>query len=615
MTAALADGMHMWMTFAVIVGAIVLFAVERVPIELSAIGTVAALLILFYVFPLRDAEGENVLDTEALLAGFAHPALFAILALLVVGQGLFHTGAVEKSTEALGTLLRIAPKYALAVTLVLAGSVSAFLNNTPVVIIFVPILSVLATRRGLNAGNVLMPLSFLTILGGMTTLIGSSANLVAVAASEASGGPIINFFDFAIPGLFLAAIGAVYVLLVMPYILKSRAPKPRRDADYGKQFIAQITVTADNPWLGTRSVGGMFPDLKQMTVRLVRRGYESFLPPFEDLVLQEGDVVVIAATRQVLLDTLKQHSPLIGVGDEDKAPRDGRNEKALREPQIMTEAVVAPGSRLIGRNVVQARLTANTGCTVLGIERRSRMVRAPMEEIFLKAGDVLLLLGTTDAIRGLRNNRDLLLLARSRAELPLAHHAKRAFAIFLAMVGVAASGLVPIAIAAISAAIAMILGGCLTVQQAARAFDRKIYLLVGTALALATALQESGGAHSLAHAVVEAVSDYGPAMLLSALFLLTAILTNFLSNHATAALVAPIAVSAAAEVGADPAPFIYGLIFALNCSFATPIAYQTNLIVMGPGHYTFADFMKAGTPLILLLWVAYSLFAPLYFRL
>ena len=487
MILAFADNPHIWMTFAVVLAAIVLFALDKVPVELSAVTVVATLLLLFHIWPLPDAAGRNLLDAQALLAGFANPVLFAILALLVVGQGLFHTGAVEKSAEIIGAMLHLAPKLALPFTLLLAASISAFLNNTPVVIIFIPILSALATRRSQSASDVLMPLSFITILGGMTTLIGSSANLIAAEAARVSGGPVVNFFDFFVPGLLLAAVGAVYVLFIMPRILSKRAQQPKGAAsDGGKQFIAQITVTENDPWLGARSVAGFFPDMTQMTVRLVKRGYASFLPPFEDLVLQEGDVVVIAATRQILLDTIKQHQSVIGVAGAEDDPRNAEGAagaEVLREPQIMTEAVVAPGSRLIGRTVPQSRMKTDTGCSVLGIERRSRMVRSPMEEIYLEAGDVLLLLGTTDAVRGLRDNRDLLLLARSRAELPLAHHAKRASIIFAAMIAAVVSGMVPIAIAAISAAVAMIVGGCLTVPQAARAFDRRIYLLVGAALA------------------------------------------------------------------------------------------------------------------------------------
>lgn len=620
MIPALAESLHMWMTFAVIIGAIGLFVSDNIPVELSALIIVATLLLLFHLFPLLDANGRNVLDAKALLAGFANPVLFAILALLVVGQGMYQTGAVEKGAEFLGRLVHLAPKYALSVTLVLAAMSSAFLNNTPVVVIFIPVLSALATRLGKTAGNVLMPLSFITILGGMTTLVGSSANLIAATVSEAAGGPVIDFFDFAVPGLFLASIGAVYVLFVMPLIIRPRiAPQDFRTGSGGKQFIAQIKVAEGDPWIGATSTAGMFPQLGDITVRLVQRGHQNLLPPFDDLTLQEDDVVVIAATRAVLAEIVKDHKSLLGMGFDETAfavDEPGRRRNGpTRQPLVMSEAVIAPGSNLIGRTVAQAQLQSETGCAVLAIERQSRMLRVPLEEIQLRSGDVILLVGTTNAIRELGDNRNLLLLARSRAEFPLAHHATRANLIFLTMIAAVVSGMAPIALAAMLGAVAMIFSQCLTVAQAARAFDRKIFLLVGTAFALAAAMQETGGAKFLAHGVVEAVAGYGPAVLLSALFLLTALLTNFLSNQATAALVAPIMVSAAIEIGVDPAPFVYGLIFALNCSFATPIAYQTNLLVMGPGHYRFKDFTIAGVPLILLLWVAYSLFAPYYFGL
>jgi len=609
------------MSFAVVMAAIVLFVWGRIPLELTSAALVTALLLLFHLHPLHDASGANILDARTLLAGFANPTLFAILALLVVGQGLFHTGAVEKLTRYLGGLLHLAPKYAISLTLLVAAGVSGLVNNTPVVIIFIPVLSAVATRLGQNAANVLMPLSFITILGGMTTLIGSSANLVAASVAEASGSPPIGFFDFAVPGLFLAAIGSIYVLLVVPRLLRPRVPQTAAGhSEAGKQFIAQITITKDHPWAGAKARAGYFPDLADMTVRLVQRGGRTYLPPFEDMTLQEGDTVIVAATRKVLLEALAQQKAEIGVSaarDEGSGAShpDERGSAEPREPLVLTEAVIAPGATIIGRTVKQAHLSDDASCRVVGIERRSRMVRTPMDQIHLEAGDVLLFLGTPKAIRSLRDNRDLLLLARSRAELPVPHHAQLALGIFAAMIITVVSGALPIAIAAMTAALAMILSGCLTVKQAARAFDRNIYLLVGTAFALAAALQKTGGAELLAHTVANVFSGYGPAALLSALFLLTAVMTNFLSNHATAALLAPIAVSAAIEIGADPAPFIFGLIFALNCSFATPIAYQTNLLVMGPGHYSFKDFAVAGTPLILILWLAYSLFAPFYYGL
>lgn len=605
---------HMWMTFSVISCAIVLFALDRIPLELSSALTVLALLLLFHFWPLPLTGHTSLLDTTRLLSGFANPVVFTILALLIVGQALFQTGAIERSTEIIGGLVRVAPTVAIATTLLIAASLSAFLNNTPVVIIFIPILSALAARLGQTAAHVLMPLSFITILGGMTTLIGSSANLIAATVAEASGAARINFFDFALPGLLLASIGAVYVLLVIPRLIKPSPVLSQPKHERGKQFISQIRLGVDHPWIGMTSTAGIFPELKDLTVRLIQRNGRSILPPYDDLELREGDNVMIAATRRVLLDAIARDRSLISNsvdnGHDDMA--DGSEEHSRL---IMTEAVIAPGSPRIGGRLNPDGFRYATGCTLLGIERHSRMVRAPLSEITLVAGDVLLLLGTADAVRNLRDHRDLLLLARSRAELPVRHHTRRAMLIFLTMVLAAASGFVPIVIAAMTGAAAMVASGALTVSQAARAFDSRIFFLVGAAFAMATALEASGGAQFLAHQVVELFSPWGPAALLSALFLLIAVLTNFLSNHATAALFAPIVVSAANEMGVNPEPFVYGLIFALNCSFATPIAYQTNLIVMGPGHYRFKDFMVAGIPLILIIWIAYSLFAPAYYGL
>ena len=276
---------------------------------------------------------------------------------------------------------------------------------------------------------------------------------------------------------------------------------------------------------------------------------------------------------------------------------------------------MAPGSRVIGRRVEEIGLRAETGCVVLGLQRRSRMIRSRISEIRLEAGDVLLILGSRDNVRKLRHSRDLLLLEWSATELPDVKYANRARFIFLATVIAAASGIVPIVIAAMAGAAAMIPAGCLNIRQAARAINRSIYMLIGAALAMAAALEATNGAMYIAHSMVAALSGASAGVILSALFLLIAVMTNFLSNNATALLFTPIALSTALELGVDPAAFIHAVIFAANCSFATPMAYQTNLLVMGPGHYRFSDFVRTGTPLIFIIWLAYSLFAPWYYGL
>ncbi|MCG8563035.1 MAG: SLC13 family permease [Hyphomicrobiales bacterium] len=617
----LAD-IQIWGTFAIIATVIVIFAIDRVPIELTAIGAVVALLLFFQVFPVDDGAGRNLLDAEGLLQGFANPVLFTILALLVIGRGLFQTGADEAPARMITRLSRRRPRTALTATLLGAGSASAFLNNTPVVVIFIPIIGAIARRIGYSLSRVMMPLSFITILGGTTTLIGSSANLVAVAMAEKAGMSKVGFFDFFVPGLLAALLGAVYVLFVLPRIMPARMA----DIDYksefsGRQFLAQIALTKGHPWIGARAVAGLFPALKTMTPRMVHRSGRLLPRPFDDIELREGDVISVIATREALAAAITDARESIGIdvgladgtdGGTGKGADDGRRR---RTDLTMAEAVVAPQSRLKGVRYDQAGDFTGTDCKIIGVQRRQRMLRVPLHRIRLEPGDELLLLGSDASIKALRRSSDLLLLEWSAAELPRTLLANTALLTFGITILFAASGMVPIPVAAIAGAVAMIGFGCLNVHQAIRAIDARIFLMIGAAFALAEAMRATGGAAFLASTVVEGFAGYGPAVLLSALFLLTAILTNFLSNQATGALMAPVAVAAAAQIGADPTPFVHGLIIALNCSFATPMAYQTNLLVMGPGHYRFADFVLGGLPLILLIWVFFSLFAPAYYGL
>jgi di/tricarboxylate transporter len=305
-----------------------------------------------------------------------------------------------------------------------------------------------------------------------------------------------------------------------------------------------------------------------------------------------------------LIDGREENAEALLIGEPSQAPTAQR---------IMAEVVVAPASRLDGRTLALSGFRAQTGCFVLGIQRRSRMIRASMNEIRLEAGDVLLVTGRRHNVNSLRDNKDVLLLEWSTRELPRRAMANRALLIFGFVVGLAATGVLPIEIAALSGAGAMIIAGALNVRQASRAVDRRVVLLVAAALAMGTALQATGGAAFLAHEVVALLKEQPTPFILSAFFLLVAAMTNVLSNNATAVLFTPIAISIATELGVSPLPFVYAVIFGANCSFATPIAYQTNLLVMAPGHYQFIDFVRAGTPLILLLWLVFSFFMPVYF--
>ncbi|MFN3232119.1 MAG: SLC13 family permease [Alphaproteobacteria bacterium] len=366
--------------------------------------------------------------------------------------------------------------------------------------------------------------------------------------------------------------------------------------------------------IGETAAAGIFKALPDITVRLIQRGEAAILPPFEDIELQVGDSLIVAATRKALTDVYSREPDMIeGVGEEALAVLTGEADRRKTSNRIMAEVVIAPASRLDGRTLAASGFRSQTGCIVLGIQRRSRMLRAGINDIRLEAGDVLLVTGRRSDVMGLRENRDVLLMEWSTRELPKRALALRSLLIFGVVVTLAATSVLPIEIAALAGAGAMIVGKCLNVRQAARSVDRRVILLVATALALGNSMSATGGAGYIAHSMLAALEGADTAIIVSAFFLLIAAMTNVLSNNATAVLFTPIAINMATELNVDPMLFLFAVIFGANCSFATPIAYQTNLLVMGPGHYKFGDFVRTGLPLIVLLWLTFSLFMPWYF--
>ena len=590
-------------TILVIAVSTILYATERYSIEAISLGILAAYVAMFGVFDLP--AGSSQFGLSEILSGFSNSGLITIVALLVVGQGLFHTDALERPAHILVKWVVKHGAVGIAVTFICIAGLSAFLNNTPVVVMFIPIIATLATALKSSGSRFLMPLSFVTILGGMTTLIGSSTNLLAANVAREAGAADLAFFSFTPIGLMIAAVGLPYVLIVMPMLLReNRTMAEAMRAQGGKQFIAEIPIRAGHPLVGAESRQGMFPQLQDMTVRLVQRGERPHLPPFENVKLQPGDIVIVAATRPALERALSTKSAVMG--------KEGGEE---RPPGVVTlaEAIVAPGSRLIGRTVAQSGFRGEVGCVVLAIERRSRMPRMPMVDIRMEAGDVLLFAGPRKAIEELRGNRDVLLIDWTAADVPARRRAPVAMAVFLSVVTAAATGIMPIVAAAVLGAFAMLATKCLNTRQAARVVDARIIMLIASAIASSSALAATGGAEVIAQGLLSALDGAPPAVVMSALFILIALTTNIMTNNAAAVLFTPIAIGIASRLGLPAEPFVVTVILAANASFATPVAYQTNLLVMGPGHYRYRDFLIAGGPLVLLLWGAFTLVAPWWY--
>ncbi|PQA86578.1 SLC13 family permease [Marinicaulis flavus] len=617
MDAFIAAPWQMWATLAIIAVTVVFYTLDRFPLELISAGAVVALLILFLLAPM-ERNGENLLSTETILSGFASPALFAILGLLIIGQGMFQAGTLELPTQILLRAFEKAPFVITAAVFLFIMVISAFLNNTPVVVMFIPIMAAIAQQSKIRVSRFMMPLSYVSILGGMTTLIGSSTNLLAAQSYRATTGGEIGFFELTPMGLVLAGAGILYMATAGRWLLPKRdnPSQPWTNEREGKHFIAQIEVTRGHPLIGKGPVAGLFVDLPDITVRMVQRRERAILPPFEDFAFRTGDVVIVAATRSALTSLLKSNPDMLEGLMAETSIADEVDGSVQRSTQLtLVEAIVAPGSRLIGRSVAQIGFHAQTNCVILGIERRSRMIRTQMNTIRLEAGDVLLILGDIKDIRALRSDRDILLLEWSMQGLPDQRNANVAALIFAGVIAATATGLAPIAVSAIAGATAMVASGCLNVRQAARAIDRRIYLLIGASLAMGAALERTGGAAFLGEGLAVAAADFGPTVLVSTFFIMCAVMTNLLSNNATSVLFTPVAVAAAQIAGIDEHILVLTVIFGSNCSFATPIAYQTNLLVMTPGHYKFRDFMVVGGPLIILLWVVYTAAAGFYFDL
>ena len=604
---------QVWPVYALIAAAMVSYAWERVSLEMTSIAVVVALLLLFHFFPLADAAGAGALSPAALLSGFANPALITVMALLVIGHGVFLTDALAPFLRLLQRAGGRLPTATLLLLFALIALTSAFLNNTPVVIMSIPLAGILAARLGVARSKVMMPVSFLAILGGMTTLIGSSTNILVAESARLVGGHDIGFFDFFAPGLFLTALGMAYLLLFAPRLLPDRGADDAGASPAPETYTAQILVGSGHPLVGAGiSADGVEGMENVLVYALYRHGRA--ISHLGGTSLREGDLLVLAASRDAFAALLREQPGLLLDSGAERLREPGAEApEDERKSLLLAEAVVTPASHILHQSPDTANFARETGCHVLGVRRPQAVLTQGFRDIQMEAGDVMLLLGRPAAIRDLRFNHDIFPLEGSTETLPDAWRGRWAAWILLATVLSAASGLLPLVAAALLGASLMLALGVLSLDETAYALDRRIYLLIGAALAMSAALEYTGGAGLLAAGLVAATAGLPAWVALSLFFLLIALITNMLSNNATAVLFTPVAIGMAEQLGMDARIFLHAVIFAANACFLTPIAYQTNLLVMAPGNYRFADYAKLGAPLLLLLWLGYSLFAPWYY--
>ena len=598
---------HALMMLALTAGALVLFSIERLQLAVTSLSLLTIIALTFALFPYPDV------DPMMFFRGFAHEALIAVCALMTLGQGLVKTGALEPVGRVLGQLWGRMPALSLLITLVVGALLSAFINNTPIVVLLLPILISVCLRTNKSPSKILIPMGFATLVGGMATTIGTSTNLLVVGIAKDLGIAEFNMFSFALPAAIAAIIAIIYLWLIAPLLLPRR--ETALDTDSPRLFAARLLLGESSAAAGMTVAEARALADSDVNIRRILRE-DAMLMPLPDVILRPGD-------RLRLFDTpANLHAIASALGGElyagglrqDEQPVSATNPLSPGE-QRLAELAVVQGSSLDGTSLAENQFIQRHQLVALALHRKGQNLwraNERLKDLTLQTGDVLLVQGHNDALRAMKQSTELLLLDHS-ITLPRTDKALPALIITAATILLAATGVLPIAIAAIAGTGLMLLTQCLTLGAAVRAISPAIYFVVAASLALGMALQATGATAYLTDLFLYATQGASPAIILSALMLLLAVLTNVVSNNAAAVIGTPIAVGIAQQLQLPAEAFILAVLFGANMSYATPMAYKTNLLVMNAGNYRFVDFVKVGVPLTIIMWLTLSwLLAFLY---
>ncbi|MGM0951991.1 MAG: SLC13 family permease [Pseudomonadota bacterium] len=560
---------------------------------LMSFGRFAPHIVMMAVLVVLSATG--IVGPELALAGFSNPGLITVVALFVVAAGVHHSGGVDLLVHYLlgnpRTVRRAQARIALPVTLL-----SGFMNNTPVVATMIPAVHVWSRKIGISSSKLMIPLSYAAILGGSLTMIGTSTNLVVNGQyQQLTGSDGFSIFAITAVGLPVAIIGVTAMLLFLPRWLPDR--KDQQKFGSVKEFTLEVAVAQDGPLVG-KSVGeaGLRELDRLYLVEIERNGSVVTAVPSEER-LRGGDRLVFAGDTQAISDLLRINGIVPSVHDDEPALSKDRAERRL------VEAVLSPQSDVLGQTIRDARFRDRYGAVVLAVARGGERVPGNLGNIRLRTGDVLLLEARPAFVSRQRYNKDFLLINDLDTEAPRHDRAWLSWGILLVLVGLAAFGVMSMLNAALVGAALVILTGCCSVGQAQKAVDVPVALTIAASFALGGALEQTGAAAYLAEGVVS-FSGGNVLLALALVYLVVSVLTEMLTNNATAILMVPVVLSLTTAMGIDAEPFMIAIMMAASASFATPLGYQTNMMVLGPGGYRFADFVRVGLPMNVLTGVA-----------
>jgi len=581
--------------------ALYFFRRDDIPLETSSLAVLVILCVLFTVFPFES--GGRMLEPSSLFFGFGHEALVTVCALMIIGHALVRTGALVPVGRHLSKLWKISPTLSLLTTLILAGALSAFVNNTPIVVLLLPILISVALRTNTETSPMLLPMGLATLVGGMTTTIGTSTNLLVVNVANDMGLPRIGMFDFALPAVIAAAIAIAYLWLIAPKLLPSR--KPSLPDTSPRLFSAYLNINEDSTSNGKTVSEVLKLTDNQMSIQSIQRSpdYRN-VAPLPDTVLKEGDRLHVKDTP----DRLKEYEAVLQATLFSGKHRVDEDHPLNADKQKLAEIVVIQSSELVGRTLKELQFAKRYGISVLALHRDGKAMeigRRSIGRVVIHTGDVLLVQGEPEQIDVLKETQGFLIIDGA-SDLPYSKKAPVALSVLAGVLVVAALGVLPIAVSSICGILVLLMTRCLDWSEISAALSSQVVLIVVASLALGSAMMQTGGAEYIAQVFVALAFDLPPGGVIAALMLMLAVLTNVVSNNAAAVIGTPIAISVANQLNLPVQPFVLAVLFGANMSYATPMAYKTNILVMNAGGYQFSDFLRVGLPLIFLMWVSLS---------
>jgi len=593
--------------FAIILVALVLFATEPVPIDVTAIGIMVALMVLGTDGPLNLTQ----ISAAEGLSGFSSSATLTVLAMFILSAGVQRTGIIQLLGRWVANITRDSLSRQLGATMGLVGPISGFINNTAAVAILLPMVTDLAHEGKTSPSKLLIPLSYASMFGGMLTVIGTSTNILASDIFARIQGRPFSMFEFTALGVVVSIAGVVYLMTVGRYLLPERI---RAQDDLTEEFgmaeyLTEVVVRDDSPIVGQTIQEALEETDFDVDLAQLIRGNQVFLEPLAPKVIQAGDVFAVRTDRDTLVDLLDAEGLDLVTG----VTVDEAELEQAEQGQNLVEVVIAPGSFLAGESLASTNFRQRYDATVLALRRGGEVIRQRMDRLSLRVGDTLLVQATADSIERLNMNRNFIVAQEierpdfRRSKVPLA------VGIVAAVVVIAALDILPIVVSALAGSVAMVVTGCLKPTEVYDSIQWDVIFLLAGVIPLGIAMEQTGGADFIAELVVGSAGSLPLLGVVGLLYLVTALLTNVISNNASVVLMVPVAFETALQVGGDPFAFVLAVTFAASTAFMTPVGYQTNLFVYGPGGYRFTDYLRVGTPLQLVFAVVTTLgIAALY---